>query len=81
MSGFILSIYPLQRKVVARCLCVSLSLCERDSRNGSEAAGVTVPDVRCTHHIHGAVNLEKETSDGHIMYRKISSKNQIWSCI
>ena len=77
--GFILSVYPLQRKVVARCLDVSL--CQRDSRNGDEAIGVSVPDVRYTHSWHGAVNLEKESPDDELTYAGISSKNQIWTCI
>lgn len=45
--GFALSVYPLQRKVVARCLDVSLH--QRDSRNGDEAIGVSVPDVIYAH--------------------------------
>lgn len=64
-AGLILSVFPLQKKVVARCLDVSL--CQRDSRNGDEAIGVSVPDVMCTHSWHGAVNLE-ESPDDQLIY-------------
>jgi len=64
--GFILAVYPLQRKVRARCL--DMSLCEQDSRNGDEAVGVCVPDVMCTHSWHGVVSLEEESPDDQLPY-------------
>lgn len=76
--GFILSVYPLQRKIVVG-VCVLLS--QWGSWNGCEAIGVTGPDVRSTHCWHGAVISEKETLDGQLTYHKISSKNQIRSCV
>lgn len=47
--GFILSVYPLQRKIVVG-VCVLLS--QWGSWNGCEAIGVTDPDVRSTHCWH-----------------------------
>lgn len=76
-ASFFLYIHCRGRLLLGVCV----SLCQQDSRNGGEATGVTDPDVRSTHCWHGAVNSEKEIPDDHIMYHKISSKNQIWSCI